>query len=397
MLKSDDKHSSGPSWWAKLLIVITAVIGLLLGAAALLPSWFPRPSLPSYSSQLLSFEAAYSLERAVDSSRVVGLCYNGSAVLEGLPRHVCRRDNCLWSDAAAANIDLYVHPLAKMSAGGPCRRPAGGQRALREGQEPLISFVMPMQNRAHMTAWSLLEVFRTAHEVESAEFIVVDDGSRENVRPLREVGLLVQHTYSACLNGSPRWCCAQPGTHGTSTAALTRLWTPCLQAGQRLRLLFGTEFVYIRNTIAMGFGGAATKGISAARGSFVALLNNDMWVAGASMLRALALMWLRDSFDSAAFFLAHTCCQSRRRSCCCCQCRRCCVWTTYHSPNLVGLSCGSGLLSRAGWRPSWPHLSSGPTQAWSARCTLAPTPWCRWDACGRLSCTRSRLPVPPHF
>lgn len=136
------------------------------------------------------------LERKVDADPIVGVCYRQSAMLQPVPDYVCRTLECLWVEDLQLNIDLWAYPLRVLP--GPsefsnrqCPIPHGGQRPVPEGQRPHISFVVTAHNNALATAQCLLELFRTAHEVPSAEYIVVDDGSTEDMAVLAEVGYCI--------------------------------------------------------------------------------------------------------------------------------------------------------------------------------------------------------------
>ena len=67
---------------------------------------------------------------------------------------------------------------------------------------------------------------------------------------------------------------------------------PC-QTVERLQLLFGAEVVHMRNEKALGYGQANTKGIEAARGEYVALINNDMFVVKGWLTAILETFRLR--------------------------------------------------------------------------------------------------------
>ena len=181
--------------------------------------------------------AAVELEAALDEDPNLGSCFEQQAMLPGLPAYVCAELRCLWSEAAGRGVDLWTHPLRLLPAGvaaSACPRPRGGQAPTPAGGAPVaVSFVVSMHNSVESTAQALLELFRTAHEAGSAEFIVVDDGSTEDLAPL------------------------------AATAAA-------------LRALFGVEVVVLTNPSAQGYGAANSRGIRAARGEFVALANNDM-------------------------------------------------------------------------------------------------------------------------
>ena len=176
------------------------------------------------------------LESFVDSQVRLGLCYRGVPVLDGVEPHVCQKLRCLWSAEASANVDMWLNPMAELPAyalEGRCPEPRGGQRAAADTGTPRISFIVTMHNNVASTARCLLELFRTAHEVDSVECVVVDDGSTEN------------------------------------TDEVVRL-------AAALRHYFGAAVLYLRNSEAQGYGEANTKGINAASGQYVALINNDM-------------------------------------------------------------------------------------------------------------------------
>jgi hypothetical protein len=140
---------------------------------------------------------AVALERLTAKNAQLGLCQDQESLLpDVLAHHSCRDLHCMWSDAAASNVDLWLNPLQLLQQDvlpGMCEAPRGGQLPLRPGSDPLVSFVVTMHNNAAVTAQCLLELFRTASEVESAEYVVVNDGSTEDVgvlkeaRPTREV------------------------------------------------------------------------------------------------------------------------------------------------------------------------------------------------------------------
>eukprot|EP00887_Chlorella_sp_A99_P006816 scaffold2.g6816.t1 len=197
--------------------------------------------------------AAVFLEHAAAANPVAGVCHEQRAVLPDASERVCRNLHCLWSDAAGANVDLWLQPLRALpedSVAGRCPRPAGGQGPLPAGAAPAVSFVVTMHNNAEVTAQCLLELFRTAHEAESAEIVLVDDGSTEDVGA-------------------------------------------ALETVARLRRLFGMEIVVLRNAVALGYGPANTRGIDAARGEFVALINNDMFVVKGWLTALLETFKLR--------------------------------------------------------------------------------------------------------
>lgn len=139
--------------------------------------------------------AVVHLERRVDVDPMLGICFNQKPVLQGVADYVCQDLHCLWVDELQLNIDISRNPLRVLP--GPsehiasqCSLPQGGQTAPRKGQRPHVSFIITMHNHPLVSAQSLLELFRTSHEVPSAEYIVVDDGSTEDTSPMTEVGVI---------------------------------------------------------------------------------------------------------------------------------------------------------------------------------------------------------------
>lgn len=89
--------------------------------------------------------------------------------------------------------------------------------------------------------------FRTAVEVQSAEFILVDDGSTQDVQLAINTGHQLQH-------------------------------------------LFGTDFKYIRNSHSKGYGIANNGGVAAASARYVVLVNNDAFVVNGWLQPLVATM-----------------------------------------------------------------------------------------------------------
>ncbi len=105
---------------------------------------------------------------------------------------------CLWVERLGASIGLNATALRRQ-AGPPghvgngtallraCPSPRGGQLPVPAGQRPIVSFILTFRDHAQLAAQCLLELFRTASEVASAEFVVIDDGSTEDTSPMEQV------------------------------------------------------------------------------------------------------------------------------------------------------------------------------------------------------------------
>jgi hypothetical protein len=75
----------------------------------------------------------------------------------------------------------------------------------------------------------------------------------------------------------PRSLCYSQGKQRMKRCRLKATLLPrLLQAAALLQQLFGIQFVYLVNEKAQGYGAANTRGIDAASGEFIVLINNDM-------------------------------------------------------------------------------------------------------------------------
>ena len=119
-----------------------------------------------------------------------GFCNNGTSLLEGISHDTCFRQECLFSpyynahihldrlrefqiDPNAADDAFQIFNLTWQGDLSLCRQPSGGQKPAGLGQFPEVSFLYTVSNNADVTAQSILEVFRTSHEADNAEFIIV--------------------------------------------------------------------------------------------------------------------------------------------------------------------------------------------------------------------------------
>lgn len=196
------------------------------------------------------------LEQKLQSDVGIGPCTNNNPIISTLQPSACQELYCLWSASKQENVDLLINPLSPLPGGlaKHCPDPQGGQRALPLQAHPRISFVITMHAGSDIdkSAQCILEIFRTAHEVESAEYIIV------STVPLRGLGLLERS----------------------------------------LRLLqknFHTRIVFEQVPANATFGAARNKGIDLSSGEYVALLNNDVFVSKGWLSM---LLWTLESDDS---------------------------------------------------------------------------------------------------
>ncbi len=130
-----------------------------------------------------------------------GFCNNGTSLLESISHDTCFRQECLFSPYYNVNIHLdrlrefQLDPNAADDAFqifnitwqgdlSLCRQPSGGQKpadTARIGRIPEVSFLYTVSNNDDAIAQSILEVFRTSHEADNAEFVIVYNADHSTV------------------------------------------------------------------------------------------------------------------------------------------------------------------------------------------------------------------------
>ena len=166
---------------------------------------------------------AVQLYRYLSTNRVGG-CHNG---LYGNVTF-CRLSRCMRSSESVVSFD------------GKCCRPAETRAVSLDrnrASEVEISFIIAVQNSPIRTSQVILELFVTSSaEAGRVEFVIVDNGSTDDMYPLRQqLGFLYAH--------------------------------------------FGVEYTLIQHDEPMGYTRANRLGIEAAKGRFVALINSDAFVS----------------------------------------------------------------------------------------------------------------------
>lgn len=173
---------------------------------------------------------AAKLEAALDASPLLGVCHNRSALLPELLRDACQDQPCLWSELLVRDVDLLNAPLRALPPPPPppedpvapqppprCAAPAGGQRPLPPGVTPRASLVLLVHGNSTAAleagARSLLELFLTAREVDSAEYFVVHVGTAPGAQP-KGVALQVGLAWG------PGWVAGEGGRLGREPAAV---------------------------------------------------------------------------------------------------------------------------------------------------------------------------------
>jgi O-antigen biosynthesis protein len=170
------------------------------------------PDDPISSSNLISFATLWDMKinRDWDQWSALGYCRNGISLLDVIPNEVCHRVECLYSASLQLNIDLsklralsYNNSTATLGVskanaeywqdvvwtGNPnqCRIPSGGQRTVSSENDKIeTTFIVLLNQHAEQGLYydgvdALLDIFRTASETKSAEFIVALENERKHM------------------------------------------------------------------------------------------------------------------------------------------------------------------------------------------------------------------------
>eukprot|EP01041_Mallomonas_annulata_P000373 gene373-680_t len=230
---------------------------------------------PKLNGSISTFDKLWELQ---DSSWAIwsgmGFCRNGENLLEyaGIGRKdTCIRRRCIYSIFTNTSIDTSELLLSNKNI--PCTQdmkvfqPSGGQiSTTTSGQDstsiPLISFIFILHNNPNGAMSSILEVWRTLHEVSSAEFIVVDDGSTTEMSSVQQL-----------LN--------------------------------ELQILFGTKSTWLSNNSELGYATSCNKALSVAKGKYTLflLMNSDviiMIMSGYITLLLRTMEGYRDTFGDSS-------------------------------------------------------------------------------------------------
>ena len=184
-------------------------------------------------------EKIIALENHINKHDDLGACHEGKPIIEDVEELFCAPLRCLISPITGEMIDVDARPLWPLlkNAGRetPCLKPSGGQSRTSSKHRPQVSIIMPVHNNVLSAAQSILELFRTAHEVPSAQFIVVNDGSTEDFSSV--------HFVIA-----------------------------------RLQKLFGIDVTLLRSPTNHGFSAAVRAGLLQSKGKWIVLVNSDVFV-----------------------------------------------------------------------------------------------------------------------
>ncbi|KAI8464632.1 MAG: hypothetical protein J3K34DRAFT_439855 [Monoraphidium minutum] len=221
--------------WATLawLIVSCAILSSLRLDRLGLPATFRTRTAPE-----LVFDA---IPRTIMTSLMEsptwewGAC---SGIAPMYPASVCSRTYCLHSAAYPGTyIDLFYHAFQHVkdpSVLYMCEEPAGGQLGFRS-ESTQVSFIITYKDSPKRTVQCMLELFRTAREAESVEFVLVNDGSVNETSIVDAVGKTL-HDH------------------------------------------FGVRVTHVHNRKSLGYGAANNAGVHAASGKYIVLMNNDAFV-----------------------------------------------------------------------------------------------------------------------
>lgn len=181
---------------------------------------------------------------------MIGYCRGNKSLIEDIHHDICYRRSCVYSTTAQdyVDIDKMIDKTMQKDVSfrlttlrwkwqgelKECRQPTGGQLTLdTSSTSPQISFVFILHDQIEIASQVFLEVFRTAFEAKSMEWIVIDDGSREDMTAVQSVL-------------------------------------------QSVRELFGLSIVTIRHQQRMGYLASLQLALRHAKGEYVMLLNSGI-------------------------------------------------------------------------------------------------------------------------
>ena len=135
-----------------------------------------------------------------------GFCRGNRSLISGVDDDVCFRRECVFSSSTDMYVDLNrmltfqrdVHSMDYVRWAGSeaaCRPATGGQARTPKGSPVEVSFIYSTFNSDKMASAAILEVFRTAHEAGSAEFVIIDDGSSEDMDTLKTLLRNLKHFF----------------------------------------------------------------------------------------------------------------------------------------------------------------------------------------------------------
>jgi hypothetical protein len=136
-----------------------------------------------------SFYKADTAENTMNRLQT-GPCYGTKSQVFGFPDTMCAPDGCIWSPKIQQNVAISLYPfrIVAKSKRSRCPSPRGGQFWLPGYESDItISFIIAMKNDVANALACIIQVFKVSREVDSAEVIVVDDGSTDNLTALYDM------------------------------------------------------------------------------------------------------------------------------------------------------------------------------------------------------------------
>lgn len=136
------------------------------------------------------FHIVKNLEDHLEQHQL-GPCNGKESIVYPFPPQLCSSNQCLWSKKWKKDIDISRYPFKSLDAGRKslCPPPAGGQawhsdHKSKQHDTVVVSFIVTVKDTMNESIASILQLFKVSREVDSAELIVVDDGSKSDFYPL---------------------------------------------------------------------------------------------------------------------------------------------------------------------------------------------------------------------
>lgn len=161
----------GLSWRVQLLVFLTSASCLSLWLIHSDQGFATSAELATIV-KLSRADVAAKLEVLLDSSSLLGPCYKSEPLLSQMSQQSCSLHTCLWSPQIQAGVYLGEVTVEPQPANSNCSAAHGGQIASDSNNKVVLSFVLIDDSDFTTSTKRLLEVFRTANEVDNAEFLL---------------------------------------------------------------------------------------------------------------------------------------------------------------------------------------------------------------------------------
>eukprot|EP01041_Mallomonas_annulata_P017533 gene17533-36052_t len=228
-----------------LLLPLIVICNYFMSFLISRSSMFDFKNLYVDSTLLRSINTAEKIWMNQHASWIVwsgqGFCREGESLLSFAKigkKDTCIRRKCVYSEVTNNYIDtseLVLRNRRISCSNIAIQSKATGGQISTHRPIPSVSFIFTLHNNPGMASASILEVWRTAHEVDSAEFIIFDDGSTVDMSSVRFL-----------MN--------------------------------ELHALYGTQYTWLSSKTPLGYGASNSQAVANATGTYALFMNSDVMV-----------------------------------------------------------------------------------------------------------------------